>query len=146
MESALPVLRSTAMPVTGRSASCCSPVLPRLPRATMGCQVSPRLVDFEKMMLGFPPTPPSWVSQPFRAMYRLPSRPKAGWAWKVPRGFELQFGYEDGEGELCAGSITDHVSPPFVVRMSPHRRVRSSANAPTMTSGLEGSTAKLGEE
>src|SRR5919206_2405947 len=115
MMSLLPVLRSTAMPVTGRSASCASPVLPRLSRATTGCQVSPRLVDFDTMMLGLPPTPPSWVSQPLRAMYSAPSRPKAGWAWNVPRGLELQLGYDAGEGEVCAGSRRVHVSPPLVV-------------------------------
>src|SRR5919202_1184410 len=109
--SAPPVLRSTAMPVTGRSASWASPVFPRLSRATTGCHVSPRLVDFDTMMLGLPPTPPSWVSQPLRAMYRTPSRPKAGWAWNVPRGLELQFGYEAGDGELWAGSSRVHVWP-----------------------------------
>ena len=30
--------------------------------------------------------------------------------------------------------------------MSPQRRVRSSAKAPTITSGFDGFTAKLGEE
>src|SRR5438270_13732378 len=98
--SLAPLLASTAMPVTGRSASWAWSVFPRLFRATTGSQESPRLVVLETMMLGLLPRPPSWASQPVRAMYRPPLRPNATWSSNVPRALELQLGYHDGDGEL----------------------------------------------
>jgi hypothetical protein len=76
--SALPLRRSTSTQAMGPFDSTASPSLPRAWRTNVVSQLRPKSSERPRRTLTLPRLhPPSDVSHPLRAWYRVPSRPNA---------------------------------------------------------------------
>src|SRR4051812_4350039 len=140
--SSLPAWGSTAMLWTGRMFSAASPVLSRALRTTTVSHESPRLA--ERATSTAPPVrAASSLPQPLMAMYSIPSPPKASGAWMTPPWLWDQNG-NVGVSGAAPGRV--QVWPPSSERTTPQRRVRRSAQAPTICTGFFGSMARAGLE